>query len=137
MTSDDAKCTHQSLPDAVDSGRAVWAREPARIDPAVVRGELGILEDECHERRRREPLRTDRAVVRDPAVVVRGHLPDGRLLWSGEDFTFGIVSIDEVHELGLDPAGRQRSLATVASRGCRHVLARVVIDRLGEPVVER
>ncbi|NBU95726.1 MAG: hypothetical protein EBS20_07535, partial [Actinobacteria bacterium] len=64
-------------------------------------------------------------------------LPDGRLLWSGEEFTFGILSVKEIYELGLDPTGRQRSLAMVASRGCRHVLARVLIGRLDEPVVER
>jgi hypothetical protein len=138
MTNDNAPSSHhQPLPDATARSRATSAPDPADIDPAVVRGELAVLEDLCHENRRRDPQRAQHAVVRDLAVVVRGQLPDGRLLWSGEEFTFGILSVDEVYELGLDPTGRQRSLATIASRGCRHVLARVLVDRLGEPVVER
>ncbi len=138
MTNDDAQFSrHQPLPDETARSRATSAPFPAGIDPAVVRGELAVLEDLCHEHRRRDLQRADRAEVRDLAVVVRGHLPDGRLLWSGEHFTFGILKTDEVHELGLDPTGRQRSLATVASRGCRHVLARVLINRLPEPVAER
>ena len=138
MTNDDAQSTHRRpVPDVRAQRRATSAPDPADIDPAVVRGELAVLEDLCHENRRRDPQRAQHAVVRDLAVVVRGQLPDGRLLWSGEEFTFGILSVDEVYELGLDPTGRQRSLATIASRGCRHVLARVLVDRLGEPVVER
>ncbi|MGA0971125.1 MAG: hypothetical protein ACO3U0_07535 [Ilumatobacteraceae bacterium] len=138
MRNDDAQSAHrQPLPDERARSRATSAPDPTDIDSAVVRGELAVLEDLCHEQRRREPQRADHAEVRDLAVVVRGQLPDGRLLWSGEEFTFGILTSDEVHELGLDPTGRQRSLATVASRGCRHVLARVLINRLPEPVVER
>ena len=138
MTNDDSQSSHhQPLPDVRARSRATSAPDPSDIDSAVVRDELAVLEDLCHEQRRREPQRADHAVVRDLAVVVRGQLPDGRLLWSGEDFTFGILTADEVYELGLDPTGRQRSLATVASRGCRHVLARVLVDRLDEPVVER
>ena len=138
MRNDDAQFSrHQPLPDETARSRATSAPDPSDIDPAVVRDELAVLEDLCHEHRRREPQCADHAVVRDLAVVVRGQLPDGRLLWSGEDFTFGILTADEVYELGLDPTGRQRSLATVASRGCRHVLARVLVDRLDEPVVER
>jgi len=138
MTNDDAQFSHhQPLPDETARSRATSVPDPAGIDPAVVRDELAVLEDLCHEQRRREPQRANHAVVRDLAVVVRGQLPDGRLLWSGEEFTFGILTADEVHELGLDPTGRQRSFATVASRGCRHVLARVLIGRLDEPVVER
>lgn len=138
MHSDDAQpANDHQFPATAAPARAAPVPFPAGIDPAVVRGELAVLEDLCLEHRRREPQRADYAEVRDLAVVVRGQLPDGRLLWSGEEFTFGILTTDEVHELGLDPTGRQRSLATVASRGCRHVLARVLVDRLREPVVER
>lgn len=101
---------------------------PADIDPAVVRGELALLEDLCHQQRRSE-----RAVVRDLLVVVRGTLPDGRMLWSGEDFTFGVLTASDVDELGLDSTGTCRALVTVASRGCRHVIARVLVHRMNEP----
>lgn len=62
----------------------------------------------------------DGPVERVVTVKARGRLGDGRWLWSGDELTWGAISISDAHALGWDLEHTSSIRATVRSEGGTH-----------------
>jgi len=68
-------------------------------------------------RRRPEQAQPTERVV---TVRARGRLGDGRWLWSGDELTWGAISVSEARALGWDLGETPTNRATVRSEGAIH-----------------
>lgn len=111
------------LPSVTSSTSTAGHRAAGRPRFTVVEGPRDTEFDAEHRlltsiARRRPGV--DGPIERVVTVKARGQLGDGRWLWSGDELTWGAISIADAHALGWDLEHTSSIRATVRSEGGTH-----------------